>query len=377
MKIFTITCHDVYNYGASLQAYALQHYLAQNNHDVEIIDYIPDWKIEPYKIRWNMISVSHLSCLYEWRKVPGVRFIYRLKYGGAKLLTILNYRLRKKKFDCFKKTKLICTSTLFRNLEQLKQANLQADCIICGSDQIWNPRMKNGYDAVYYAQFLDIPRISYAASFGVSNLTEDDKSMMSPWLNSFSFISVREKTGLRLLHEMGIQCGVQVSDPVFLLTAEDWKQLSSGKYLIEDFIFVYNIGKLDMKIKQCAIELRKRTGKRIVAIEEMAAVSYADIRVKDAGPCEFVELLSKSAMVISNSFHATSFALIFNKPMYTFINNAFNSRVSDILRLVGLEARMNPSVDVDNDIPWESINDIIKNESLRSQQYLLEAICNK
>lgn len=27
MKICTITCHRVYNYGASLQAYALQNYL--------------------------------------------------------------------------------------------------------------------------------------------------------------------------------------------------------------------------------------------------------------------------------------------------------------------------------------------------------------
>ena len=40
MKICTITCHDVYNFGASLQAYALQHYLKSLGHEVEIIQEI-------------------------------------------------------------------------------------------------------------------------------------------------------------------------------------------------------------------------------------------------------------------------------------------------------------------------------------------------
>ena len=43
MKILTITCHDVYNFGASLQAYALQHYLEELGHEVEIINYRPGY----------------------------------------------------------------------------------------------------------------------------------------------------------------------------------------------------------------------------------------------------------------------------------------------------------------------------------------------
>ena len=38
MKICTITCHRVYNYGASLQAYALQNYLEGKGHTVKIIE---------------------------------------------------------------------------------------------------------------------------------------------------------------------------------------------------------------------------------------------------------------------------------------------------------------------------------------------------
>ena len=53
MKIKTITCHDVYNYGASLQAYALQQYLIGLGHEVQIIDYFPDYMDVNYRVRWK------------------------------------------------------------------------------------------------------------------------------------------------------------------------------------------------------------------------------------------------------------------------------------------------------------------------------------
>lgn len=50
MKIKTITCHDVYNFGASLQAYALAAYLKECNHDVQIIDYKPEYLSRHYSL---------------------------------------------------------------------------------------------------------------------------------------------------------------------------------------------------------------------------------------------------------------------------------------------------------------------------------------
>jgi len=43
MKVRTITCHDIYNYSAGLQAYALQNYLTALGHEVQIIDYKHDY----------------------------------------------------------------------------------------------------------------------------------------------------------------------------------------------------------------------------------------------------------------------------------------------------------------------------------------------
>lgn len=53
MKILTITCHDVYNFGASLQAYALQHYLEELGHEVEIINYRPGYLYKKYDL-WGI-----------------------------------------------------------------------------------------------------------------------------------------------------------------------------------------------------------------------------------------------------------------------------------------------------------------------------------
>lgn len=42
MKILTLTTYNVYNYGAALQAYALQTYLQCMGHDAVLINYQPE-----------------------------------------------------------------------------------------------------------------------------------------------------------------------------------------------------------------------------------------------------------------------------------------------------------------------------------------------
>ena len=52
MKIGIITFHWATNYGAILQAYALQNYLIEFGHDVEIINYRPRKNIFLQKLTW-------------------------------------------------------------------------------------------------------------------------------------------------------------------------------------------------------------------------------------------------------------------------------------------------------------------------------------
>ena len=355
MKIKTITCHDVYNYGASLQAYALQQYLTELGHDVQIIDYFPDYMDVNYRIRWNNYVIPEVSSLYKMRYIPGIQTLYRIKMSLKKIKFIIEKSGRKNSFDCFKIQYLNLTSERYRNIEELRVAKLNADVFIAGSDQIWNPFFKNGRDPSFFLQFGKGRKISYAASFGVSGLSSIDSVNMKRWLSSFNKISVREKTGLNLLNNLGIKEGVQVPDPVFLLTREYWGRLASSKIENDKFVLVYNLGPLMQDIKDCALQLARHHRLKIVAVEELANISYADIRITDAGPCEFIELFTKASYVVTNSFHATSFSILFNIPFFSYIKNATSSRITDLLQYCGLEARLN-STDLNVDIDWNDVN---------------------
>lgn len=355
MQIRTITCHDVYNYGASLQAYALQCYLEHLGHDVQIIDYYPDYMDVNYRVRWGLYEIPTVSCLYRFRCIPGVKTLYRIKMSLKKLIFIIEKGGRKSAFDCFKSQFLKLTPVRYRNINDLRSGQLKADVFIAGSDQIWNPLFTNGRDPSFFLQFGKGKKISFAASFGVSSLTPEDADNMKKWLSAFDKISVREKTGLELLKSLDVHDAIQVLDPVFLLQKSDWQKIASSKYGSEKFVLVYNLGLLSQDIKKCALYLSRAHNLKIVAIEERGNVAYADKRIKDAGPCEFIELFLKASYVVTNSFHATSYSIIFNIPFFSFIKDATSSRVSGILKLCGLEKRLNAS-DFNAGIAWDDIN---------------------
>lgn len=355
MKIKTITCHDVYNYGASLQAYALQQYLIGLGHEVQIIDYFPDYMDVNYRVRWKKYVIPEVSSLYKIRNIIGIKTLYRIKMSIRKIRFILEKRGRKNAFDRFKIQHLNLTPQRYKDIEELRGACLSADVFIAGSDQIWNPLFNNGRDPSFFLQFGQGKKVSYAASFGVSSLSTFDSANMKKWLSSFNKISVRERTGLKLLSELGIYEGVQVPDPVFLLSKECWSRLASSKFGNERFVLVYNLGTMMKNIKDCARQLSHKHGLKIVAIEEAANISYADMRITDAGPCEFIELFTKASYVVTNSFHATSFSILFNIPFFPYIKNATSSRIVDLLDLCGLKSRLN-TCDLNVDIDWHEVN---------------------
>ena len=152
MKIRTITCHDVYNVGASLQAYALQTYLKSLGHDVKIIDYKPDYLSKHYRL--DVVGNPKYD-------KPFVREAYLL----AKLPERLHALPRKKTFDSFTAKHLDLTRRYTSN-EELQADPPEADVFFAGSDQIWNPLFPNGKDPAFYLDFaLHGIRASYAASF--------------------------------------------------------------------------------------------------------------------------------------------------------------------------------------------------------------------
>lgn len=326
MKIATITCHDVYNYGASLQAYALQNHLESQGHQVEIIDYKP-----PY-----LSGHFSLSAVSERYNKPIIKQLYIL----AKLYSRLKRFPKKHTFDAFTSQFLKRTSTRYSSVEQLRTNPPEADVYIAGSDQIWNTILPNGHDAAFYLDFgKSVRKISYAASFATKKFFNGATEFVAEKLKNFDAISVRESSAISLCSSLGRTDATLVCDPVFLLDNSEWDKLAvSIKSLPQKYILVYDC-EIGDSLQQLATKLARHYDAKIVAIN--FPKKFADINFPNIGPREFLGLIAGATAIVSNSFHATAFSIIYQKNFYVVPRSEkLNSRMSDFLKFLGLENRL-------------------------------------
>lgn len=368
MRIKTITCHDVYNYGATLQAYALIKYLQNLGHDVEIINYKPDYLSTRYNLwgigpRWK-----HRSLLIKW-------MYYALKLPGR-----LASRRGKHSFDIFRKKYMNITNQRYKCNDELKNNPPYADAYIAGSDQIWNTFYENGRDAAFYLDFAPTGarKISYAASFSISEILPEFKSFVKSMIEKFDFISVREREGLDILQSIGIDSGKHVLDPVFLLDKEMWGSMSTKKFK-EKYILVYDFEKNPL-IEKFVKKISKQNNLKIYAVNNYSKTSYADKDFYSCGPEIFLSLLKNAELVVSNSFHGTAFSLIFEKQFLVFdrIKQKVNSRMRDLLRICDLKDRLIlPDSEFNNtnkNIDYKTVNSRIERYIFNSKSFLDKAL---
>lgn len=336
MIIRTLTCHDVYNYGATLQAFALMKYLQLQGNDVEIIDYKPDYLNWKYRLSWYINEKSPyfskgqtsfvFHCLYVLR-----RYIKEYKTIGRKLAF---YRFNSKYLKLTKE---------YNSYAQLCKEPPEADTYIVGSDQVWNNNhLENGWDPTFYLNFGDasVKRISYAASFGSTTECPD---IIKRWLRNLDAISIREESTLNLINNYYNNIGV-VCDPVFLLDKEEWiKSLELEHKDRENYIAIYNLDD-NGGIYEAASQIAKRQKWNIHVINTNAKKSGVK-NICNADPKRFLTELLNARFVISDSFHATAFAIIFQKDFLTFpFKNVESSRrMIDLLKQFNLMSRFNPT----------------------------------
>lgn len=335
MEIKTITCHDVYNYGASLQAYALQRHLENLGHHVEIIDYLPDY----LNRRYHFLSVSPNSKLYRLAKI-----FYPISpiIGIWQNRRELKFWKRKKRFDEFKKNYLKTTCNTYRSFDELQTNKPEADLYIAGSDQIWNTQYSNGKDPAFYCLFEDDKRkcISYAASFGTHKIYKGYEEFVKKGLSNFRAISIREQTGVQIAKSLNYNAQL-VIDPVFLLENSDWINFCKFSKIKEKYVLVYDFLHNDSRIKELAVKLASKGRFKIYSINDISSLPYADKNINDAGPIEFLQYIYNAQIIISTSFHATAFSVIFEKEFYTLplIGHSNSSRMKDFLSSLNLNER--------------------------------------
>lgn len=356
MKIKTITCHHVYNAGASLQAYALAQYLREKGHEVQIIDYRPDYLSRHYRLdrvdnpRYDR---PFLRAAYLLAKLPG-----RLWRLGSR---------KKRQFDRFTREYLPLTRR-YGSLAELRENPPQAQVYLAGSDQIWNSVFLNGRDGAFYLTFApqSAVRAAYAASFAVPQLPGEWAAQQKEWIAALDIVSVREESAVALLGTLGIDTARAVMDPVFLLPRSHWHRLALRPRGGAPYVLIYAFDENE-DMARTARELAARCGWEIRSIGRCAFAR----RRESGGPRELLGLVENAQCVLTDSFHALAFSLIFQRPFLTFRRKEeINTRLEDLLRLAGLEERGDALQSID----WTAVQARLDERTERSRTLIDEVL---
>lgn len=363
MKTAIITCHDVYNYGASLQAYALMHFLKSQGHETKIIDYKPDYLSHHYEFGYvNETNRYYGIC----KKSKIFKFLY-----GLRLLPITYATWRRiKPFNKFTTSKLLLTSR-YNSYEELVNNPPIADVYVAGSDQIWNCNLPNGKDPAFYLAFGNPSRkISYAASFAMKGMPQEYANLVKGYLSNLDDISVRESSGVEILDGLGYS-GTAVIDPVYLLTKEQWDLFSGSKPIVGgDYILVYNLNHgNELAIKNVVMDIKHKYNCKVVAIDSEFRCKFSDKNIHNAGPIEFVNLIKNAKYIATDSFHGMSFSIILERPFCVMHSHSDSSRISDMLKEVSAIDCLNNTILNFND-KWGNIRKKLENKRKESISFL-------
>lgn len=261
----------------------------------------------------------------------------------------------------------------YNDFETLKADPPHADYFLAGSDQIWHPALCK---QAFFLDFLpaEQKRLSYAASMGVTDIPQTKAELFRNMICKFDCFSVREKEMVDTLNPL-VERDISVHiDPTFLLNASEWRALA-GEYPIDKpYILVFAIywdRKFDRELKA----LKKKTSYDIVVLCPNGRFRiWANKKVYDADPGQFLYLIDHAQAVISSSFHGVALALNLNKRVVAVINPDAPSRLQSLLDLLQVP-RHHISNIMDFDLAdYAGINERIRQEKDRGVAYLKEIL---
>ena len=318
-KVGIITYHRAVNYGAVLQAYALNRKIKQLEVDVETIDYI----------------CEAVNAQYDYRKLNKCA---TFKNFVAHNLTCFLRSKKKRRFTEFLKRFSLSKKC---DRESIHKMSEKYDIFITGSDQVFNPVCHKN-DPTYFLDFVsDRSKNCYAASLGSIAQFESSKIDVISLLKEFDKLSFREADATEYMESvLGKKCNT-VMDPVWFLDKNEWAQIAFSNEK-RQFIFVYNL--MDYKyMRKFVSKLSNETGLPVVVVNrtvrgDLMYLGGAKNR-SNCSPEDFLGYIRNAQYVVTDSFHGTSLALLFEKQVCIALNlssDNTNSRLHTILELAGL-----------------------------------------
>lgn len=367
MKAALLSFHNAYNYGAALQAYALQCAVEKLGAECEYLNYQNAYRKHAYDMKYQFVqAVAH--------KKP---------IGAAKALIGMPVMTRRgKKFEAFYKKYLHVTDRVYATSEEAGKTNDLYDKFIVGSDQVWN-YSNNGGDTAYLLDFVrdDSKKISYSSSFGVSSIPPEWADVYASLLGRFSRLSSRESIGTEIIENITGRKSHPVLDPVFLAGKEEWEKIREKTTGHKPYIFFYTN-------RQSQIKDFLNTGydgnqEFHVLSTHVSPKELLNSRMKlriAMSPEEFLEEINSADLVVTASFHCLALAIIYHKQFSVLLTGDYgkDERIANLLKITGLEDRIITSTtvkeDVEKKIDYAAVDHRLESYLNASREYLRRAI---
>ncbi len=360
MKVLIITLHRVFNYGSVLQAYATQKVFEKAGCDVEIIDYITEQRTN-----------KHLF----FNVPPFIKndLLHKSVYLVGKDISVL---LKKATFGSFLR-KNIRLSKRYVTEDDLMKDPPVADVYVTGSDQTWNSQYNEGIDRGFFLAFApeEKKKISFAASFGKSELNTEEAQITKQYLSKYHAISVREDTAQGIVKTMGLSAMCMI-DPTLQLTKEEWGEIASERLIKEKYLVLMLLYNEDNGATELARKIASQKGLKLVKISwELKRPVLVDKLMTHRSPQDFLSLFYHADFIVTNSFHGTAFSINLEKQFLVVPRNEFNSRIESLLRLTGLERRLvsndcEPMTAVEELIDYTPVNEVLQQERKRAMDFI-------
>lgn len=335
--------HDNFNFGGLLQAFALRHTVEARGHKCELVAFDLD------SMGYYTRRLAHFKPSQAY---DAIKRNLSLRFCGTDLKQMHKERIRAfRQFEeSIPHSKLVTKNDYRMCLETY-------DVVLVGSDQVWNPAWWNDILLLNGVDGAKTVKASYAASMGCSSLSARDSKELERSLADYAFLSAREKSaaniiGMAINDEAAVEV---VLDPTLLLSRDEWFEAlpSVAESRIPDspYAFVYMVDKRDRYTKKsiCACA---DAGLIPVVVTYGLDKNYKEefgsraLIIHDCSPAEWVHLIERSEVVITDSFHGIAFSCNFKKRFWCFrkIETLNGSNKDDrqeaLLSRLGLSARI-------------------------------------
>lgn len=357
-KTAIITFHNAVNYGAILQCYALQNFLEQKLYcSVDILDYQP---IFFKKVFFDPMKPWQAYGLKNKLKAFIKCFLFNKEMRDLSRKHRELHRFMKEKLH-------LCPLNR-------EQCDLY-ECYIAGSDQIWNLELLDN-DTTYLLDFVKQgKKISYAASFKISDVDNFAFNAYEKYLTTFNSISVRETDLQSFLFEnfkINSEC---VLDPTLLVGTEFWKkEVHNERLESEPYLMLYYVNKPEHLIEQ-AFSFANEHGLKVVSLNTIRNrkdyIDYSRASIE-----EFLNLIENSEVVFTTSFHGMAFSILYEKEFYYEVpeksyNN--NARLEDLALKLGLESQ-NLLKTNHSSISWTAVKEKLDFYRSLSEEFLSRVV---